>query len=99
MIGGDGPALGGGAVGWGLRAWRALRGINAKLMSARSRRRIQTIRDIAPVWKPRADFGVKSLCQKIAGMKCIPKRSGWPITSSGAIQRPDRRTFLRLRLS
>jgi hypothetical protein len=82
MIGRDGPALEGRRGGWGLRSWWVRRGISAKLMSARSRQRVQTIHVIAPVWKPRADFGVKSLCQKPVRKKCVPKRSGWPITSS-----------------
>jgi hypothetical protein len=81
MIGGDGPPSTGGGAGGGLRLWWVRRGISAKLMSACSRRRIQTIRDIAPGWKPRADFGVKSLCQKPVRTKCVPKRNGWPTTS------------------
>jgi hypothetical protein len=82
MIGGDGPAIEGGVGDWGCILWWVRRGISAKLMSARSRQRIRTIHVIAPVWKPRADFGVKSLCQKPVRTKCVPRRSGWPITSS-----------------
>jgi hypothetical protein len=70
------------AVWWGLRLWWVRRGISAKLMSVRVWQGIQTILVIAPVWKPRADFGVRLPCQRHVRTKRVQNRDGWLITSS-----------------
>jgi hypothetical protein len=70
------------AVWWGLRLWWVRRGISAKLMSVRVWQGIWTILVIAPVWKPRADFGVRLPCQRHVRTKRVQNRDGWLITSS-----------------
>jgi hypothetical protein len=80
MIGGDGPASTGGVVG--MRLWWVRRGISAKRMSVRVRRKIQTILVIAPVWKSRANFGVSGTARPpdrrrpLTGRACKSGRQG-----------------------
>jgi hypothetical protein len=51
-------------------------------MSVHVRQRIQTILVTARAWKPRADFGVRLLCQRPVRTKRVQNRNGRPITSS-----------------